>query len=143
MSTNPLGTRTLKVTIDGNEYSADVSSVKINSGESSSDFTSFEDARNGGKRDYTLEFTATQDPTDEDSIWSLVWDHTGETVAVEVLPYGGATVSATNPKITGNVEISEPDGTLLGGDADPSTTARFTMDLVWKFEAKPAKVIVP
>lgn len=143
MSTNPLGTRTLKITIGAEEYSADVSSVKITSGDANSDFVSFADALAGGKREYALEFTATQDPADADSIWNQVWDNVGDTVAVEVLPYGGGVVSATNPSFEGDVVISEPDGTILGGDANPSTTARFTMDLKWVFTAKPTKVTTP
>ena len=141
MSTSPLGTRTLKITIDSVEYTADVSSVKIESASADSDFTSFADAAAGGKREYTLAFTATQDPGDATSIWSQMWDNVGDTVSVKVVPYGGATISATNPAFTGNVVVTEPDGTLLGGDADASTTARFTMELAWKFTAKPTRVI--
>lgn len=141
MSTSPLGTRKLKITIGSVEHTADVSSVKITSGAADSDFTSFADAAAGGRREYALEFTATQDPADSTSIWSKVWDHAGDTVAVKVLPYGGATVSATNPSFEGSVVITEPDGTLLGGDADASTTARFTMELAWKFTAKPTRKI--
>ena len=143
MSTSPLGTRTLKITIDSVEYTADVSSVKITSAAADSDFTSFADAAAGGKREYKLEFTATQDPGDANSIWSQMWDNAGDSVPVKVLPYGGATISATNPSFEGTVVITEPDGTLLGGDANASTTARFTMELAWKFIAKPTRKTTP
>lgn len=143
MSATPLGTRTLKITIDSEEYTADVSSVKIVSGEADSDFLSFADAAAGGKREYTLEFTATQDPADADSLWNLMWDHAGEEADVEILPYGGDTISATNPAFVGTVVVTEPDGTLLGGDADASSSARFTMDLAWKFTEKPSKLTSP
>lgn len=143
MSSTPLGTRKLKLTIAGEDYTSDVSSVKLNSASADSDFTSFADAAAGGMRKYTLAFTATQDPADPDSIWSQVWLHSGEVVAAEILPYGGAIVSATNPAVRGSLKIAEPDGTLLGGDADPSTTAKFTMDLEWEFEAKPTLAVAP
>ena len=110
---------------------------KITSAESDSDFVSFADTAAGGKRDYTLEFTAVQDPADVTSLWYVMWDQTGTDVEVEVLPYGGAVVSATNPKFTGTVTVTEPDGDILGGDADPSTSARFTIDLAWKFSPSP------
>lgn len=143
MSNTPLGTRSLKLTIDGVERYADVSKVTIKSKEADSDFVSFADAAAGGKRDYSLAFTATQDPADATSIWNIMWDQPGEEVPVVVLPYGGATVSATNPAFEGTLIVSEPDGDLLGGEADASTTAKFTIDLEWKFTAKPEKVTAP
>lgn len=142
MSSTPLGTRSLKLKIDGVEYTADVSKVYIDSAAADSDFVSFADAKAGGRREYTLKFTATQDPADATSIWNIVWTQTGEEIDVEVNPYGGAAASAANPTFTGTVTITEPDGTILGGEADPSTTARFTMELEWKFTAKPTKVTI-
>lgn len=140
MSATPLGTRSLKIKIGTVEYNVDVSNVTIESAESDSDFTSFAQAAAGGARDYTLNFTATQDPADSTSLWSKVFDSAGTTVAVSLNPYGGTTFSASNPGFTGNVVITEPDGPLLGGEADASTTARFTMECSWKFTAKPTKV---
>lgn len=141
MSSTPLGTRSLKLDIDGVEYTADVSKVSIESAAADSDFVSFADAKAGGRREYTLKFTATQDPADAASIWNTIWTQAGEEIDVEVNPYGGAAPTAATPTFTGTVIITEPDGTLLGGEADPSTTARFTMDLEWKFTAKPTKVV--
>lgn len=140
MSTTPLGTRSLKLKIGSTEFYTDVSNCSIESAAASSDFTSFAQAAAGGARDYTLKFTATQDPADATSIWNQVFSNAGSTVAVSINPYGGTTFSATNPGFTGNVVITEPDGTLLGGEANPSTTAKFTMGLEWKFTAKPTKV---
>jgi hypothetical protein len=45
--------------------------------------------------------------------------------------------TTTYPKFSGTVTITEPDGDLVGGDADQSTTARFTTDVEWVFTAKP------
>jgi hypothetical protein len=140
MSATPLGTRSLKIKIGTVEFNTDVSNVTIESAAADSDFVSFAQAAAGGARQYTLNFTATQDPADATSIWSQVFNSAGTTAAIKLNPYGNATISATNPMVTGNVIISEPDGTLLGGDADASATARFTMDLSWQFTAKPAVV---
>lgn len=140
MSTTPLGTRSLKIKVGSTEYNTDISNCRIVSAESDSDFTSFAQAAAGGARDYTLEFTATQDPADSTSLWNKVFDSAGATVAISLNPYGGTTFSASNPGFAGSVVISEPDGDLLGGEADASTTARFTIDLAWKFTAKPTKV---
>lgn len=140
MSATPLGTRLLKIKIGATEFNVDVSNVTIESAETDSDFTSFAQAAAGGARDYTLNFTATQDPADSTSLWNQVWTNAGSTVAVSLNPYGGGTFSASNPGFSGSVVITEPDGTLLGGEADASTTARFTIECSWKFTAKPTKV---
>jgi len=140
MSATPLGTRSLKIKIGAVEYNTDISNCRIVSAASDSDFTSFAQAAAGGARDYTLAFTATQDPADSTSLWRKVFDSAGTTVAVSLNPYGGTTFSTSNPGYAGNVVITEPDGDMLGGEADASTTARFTIDLEWKFTAKPTQV---
>lgn len=134
-----LGTRKLTVSIDAVEHAPDVSAVAINSAETDSDFVSFADAAAGGGRTYTLAITMTQDPA-ANSLWDQIWSHAGEEVAVIVRPYGNVTPSADQPHFTGTVVVQEPDGTLLGGEADPSTTARFTTEVEWPFTAKPLRV---
>lgn len=140
MSTNPLGTRSLKIKIGATEYAADVNDCRIVSAAADSGFVSFAQAAAGGARKYTLKFTATQDPADSTSIWRKVWANAGSTVAVSINPYGGTTFSASNPGYSGNVVISEPDGDLLGGAADSDPTARFTIALEWEFTAKPTEL---
>ncbi|MGV8967194.1 MAG: hypothetical protein ACOH2F_13035 [Cellulomonas sp.] len=137
MSASPLGTRSLKMQIGSTEFNTDVSNVRITSQESDSDFTSFADAAAGGAREYHLVCTATQDPADLDSIWNMVWTQAGEDAAITLDAYGGGAPSPTNPIIGGTVVISEPDGDLLGGEANASTTAKFTFDIEWTFKAKP------
>lgn len=137
MSATPLGTRSLKIKIGTTEFNTDVSNCRIIVGDSDADFMSFYDASTGGAKDFTLGFTATQDPADTTSIWRLVFDSAGTTAAVSVNPYGGTTASASTPLVKGTVVVSYPDGDLLGGDADASSSARFTTDYEWKFTAKP------
>ena len=141
MSATPLGTRSLKFKVGATEFNMDASSVTIESAEADSDFVSFAQAAAGGAREYTLNFTATQDPADSASLWNQVWASAGSTVGVSINPYGGGTFSAANPGFTGNVVITEPDGVLLGGEADSSVTSKFTFDGSWKFTAKPTKVV--
>lgn len=140
MSASPLGTRSLKMKIGDTEYNADVSKVRITSAESKSDFVSFADAAAGGAREYHLVCTATQDPADATSIWNMVWTQAGQDALVTLDPYGGGAASTTNPIIEGTVIISEPDGDLLGGEANASTTSKFTFDIEWTFKAKPTLV---
>lgn len=136
-----LGTRLLTLTIGGQDYTAQVSNCRITSGEADTDFVSFADAAAGGGREYKLAFTAVQDP-EAGTIWDLVWTQAGSTVAAVIKPNGtGATATAAQPHFTGNVVITEPDGDLLGGEANASTTAKFTFETEWSFTAKPTRVI--
>lgn len=134
-----LGTRFLKVQIGAVEHTAEVSKCEVVSGPADSDFVSFADAAAGGKRKYTLELTAVQD-TAAASLWRYLWDNAGDSVAVKVNPYGNATATVAEPHFTGNVVVTEPDGRLLGGEANSSASARLTVDIVWEFTAKPTEV---
>lgn len=137
-----IGTRKLTLEIGGVERAAEVSKSVVTSNPADSDFTSFEDAKNGGGREYGLNIIATQD-ADSASLWSEVWDNAGSEIPVTVRPYGNELPSATQPHFEGTVVISEPDGDLLGGEANASNTARFTFEVTWKFLAKPTRVTTP
>lgn len=134
-----LGTRLLKIEVDGTDYTAQVSKAVIVSGESDSDFLTFADAAAGGGREYRLEFTAVQD-TETGTLWDEVFSNPGDTVPITLVPYGNAVASATQPHFTANATITEPDGDFLGGEADSSTSARFTFECSWVLDGKPAKV---
>jgi hypothetical protein len=136
-----IGTRLLKIQIGTPpvEYNMEVSNAEVDSAETDSDFVSFADAAAGGGRDYTLKFTAVQDAATA-SLWDQVWTTAGDEVDVTMCPYGNATATPTEPQFTMTAVVSEPDGTLLGGDADASTTAKFTIECEWKLLAKPTRV---
>lgn len=135
-----IGTRKLTLMIDSDEVAPEVSSAVISSAETDSDFISFADAAAGGGRTYTLKLTFVQDAV-AGSLWDKVWSAAGSDIAVVVRPYGNAAASATQPHFTGTVTVTEPDGDLLGGDADASNSARFTTDVEWRFLAKPTRVV--
>lgn len=134
-----LGTRLLKVKIGTTESTAEVSKCEVVSGAADSDFTSFADAAAGGAREYALDLIARQDLA-TGSLWRNVWASAGTTVAVKINPYGNTTATVAEPHYTGNVTITEPDGTLIGGEAKSSTSARFTFGVRWVFTAKPTEV---
>lgn len=135
-----LGTRLLTVEVAGDDYTAEVSDCRITSAESDSDFVTFADAATGGARDYKLAFKMVQDPA-TGSLWDKIWTAAGTTVAVIIKPAGGTVASPTQPHFTGNVVVTEPDGDLMGGEADASTTARFTTEVEWAFTAKPTRLV--
>lgn len=134
-----LGTRTLKISIAGTEFDAQVSKVVITTAESDADFATFADAAAGGARDYKLSFEAVQDLA-TGTLWDKVWSAAGTTVACILKPYGNTTATAGQPHLSFNAVVSEPDGDFIGGEADKSTTARMTFECEWALEAKPTKV---
>lgn len=137
------GTRSLVLRVNGTDYSAAVSKVRIKSGETDADFVSFADAAAGGLRKYKLVMTLKQDDA-AGALWFFAWSQPGQTVPYEVWPNGrpgGGTATPAQPKYSGNVIVLEPDGDLIGGDADPSTTKYFTSDFEWDCTAKPTRAI--
>ena len=135
-----LGTRLLKIEVDGIDYTAEVSKAVVTSGEADSDFVTFADAAAGGAREYRLEFTAVQDMATA-SLWSKIWDNAGESVACTLMPYGNTAPSAAQPHYDMTATITEPDGDFIGGEADASTSARFTIEASWVLAGKPTKVV--
>lgn len=137
-----IGTRALVVSIGATDYTAEVSNCRITAGDSDSDFLTFADAAAGGGRQYALEFTAVQD-AETGSLWDQVFTVAGTTVACIVKPYGNTVASATQPHFTFNAVVKEPDGDFLGGEANSSTTSRFTFDASWPLEGKPTRLVTP
>ena len=134
-----LGTRKLRLEVDGDDFSDAVSTVKITAGDRGSDFISFAEAASGGARDYKLSLVMKQN-TDATALWHFMWSQSGAEVPVVIWPNGGTTASTDTPKVTGTVVIAEPDGDYLGGDANVSASARFTTTAEWTFTAKPTLV---
>ena len=136
-----LGTRALTVSIGGSDYTAQVFNCEILSRAADASQTTFAEAAAGGGRIYSLKFVLTQALTTT-GLWDKIWSAAGTSVAALIKPYGNAAASVAQPHYSGNVTITEPDGTLIGGDADASTTARWTVEVSWDFAAKPTKVTV-
>jgi len=134
-----IGTRLLTIEIDGLEYTSQVTNVRITSAESDSDTVTFADAASGGARDYKLAMTLLQDAA-TGSLWREVWDNAGDTVPFTIAPYGNAAPSAAEPHFQGSAVIKEPDGDLLGGEANASTSAKFSIEVEWDCTAKPVPV---
>jgi hypothetical protein len=137
-----VGTRLAVLLVDDVEYTDSISTATIRSAETDSDFVSFEDAAAGGRRDYTLAVVMKQNTTAA-SLWDVVWAQAGADLDVELWPNGRPadpfTPTPTQPRFSGTVTITDPDGDLLGGEANPSTSARQTTEVEWMFTAKPTK----
>lgn len=135
-----IGTRLLKLEIDGTEYSAQLTNARLAPTDSDSDTVTFADAAQGGKKDWHLMGTALQDPS-AGTIWSLVFDEAGTDVPYTFIPFGNAVPTADQPHFTGTVTIGAPDGDFLGGEANTSATAKFQFDIDWICTGKPVKKV--
>lgn len=133
------GTRLLTISVGGTEYNMQVTSSKVTSGAADADNTTFAEAAAGGSRLYKLALTLLQDHA-TGTLWDKIWASAGSSAAVIVRPYGNTTPTVAQPHYTGNVTITEPDGDLIGGQANASPTARWTVDVEWEFASKPTKV---
>jgi hypothetical protein len=132
-----LNARSLTVTIDGTDYTAEVTSAKITQEDAPSGEVSFDEAAAGGSKVYKLVIKGFQDPS-ADSLWDLMWTDAGTTVPVVLHPAGGATVDATHPKFTGSAIVAMPSD-IIGGDASADSTVRWTSEATWEFTAKPVR----
>lgn len=127
--------------VDDTDYTGSISTAKITSAETDSDFVSFAQAAAGGGRDYFLAMTLVQDPA-ADSLWDLMWAQGGADLPFELWPNGmpvGSIATTAQPRFTGIATVKDPDGDVLGGDADPSPSARQVTEVEWQCLAKPVR----
>jgi hypothetical protein len=134
-----LSARTLKIEVEGDEYTAEVFTAQVNSGETDNDEVTYAEAAAGGGREYVLALTMTQDMANT-SLWYQVFSAAGTDVDITLMPYGNTTPTATQPHFTMTANVREPDGALIGGEADSSTTARQKIEVEWPLTAKPTRV---
>lgn len=131
--------RLIALEVETVDRSNEVSKAEITSAAKSSDFTSFAEARSGGGREYALVMTIAQDHASA-TLWDLIWTGSGTEVDGTYAPYGNAVPSATEPHYDFTAVVGEPDGRMLGAEANSSTTAVATVDVTWALTGKPTKV---
>lgn len=134
-----LNKRSMVVTVAATDYTAQVSRCILKSRPKESDFVTFAEANAGGGREYYQDIQMVQDLA-TGTLWDKIWTVPGTSVAVVLKPYGNNTASASQPHYSGNLTIVEPDGDLIGGEADPSVSARNVVDVEWVWDAKPTKI---
>ena len=120
------------------EYQTDVTSATITNEEASDDTTTFSDVAAGGGRDWFLDITAVQS-TDVDSLWSEIWERSGEIVSVTVAPHGNETPTEAQPHFICD-EVKIGPAPVVGGEAGIDTT--WTFESQWQIvSGKPVKDI--
>lgn len=134
-----LTARTLTITVAATEYSAQVFTAEVEAGPADEDDVTYAEAAAGGGRVYFLNLKMTQDMATT-GLWSTVFGAAGTDVTVLMKPYGNTTASATQPHFSMSANVREPDGVLIGGEADSSATKRQIIEVQWPLAAKPTKV---
>lgn len=134
-----LTARTLTITVAATAYEAQVFTAEVEAGPADEDDVTYAEAAAGGGRVYFLNLKMTQDMAST-GLWSTVFGSAGTDVAVLMKPYGNATASATQPHFSMSANVREPDGVLIGGEADSSATKRQVIEVQWPLAAKPTKV---
>ncbi|TDL43600.1 hypothetical protein [Microbacterium oleivorans] len=125
----------------GSEFSADVISWSIENEEADSDVITFEDAANGGSRQYFLRGSAIQS-TQTASFWRYVWENAGDTdVPFTIAPHGNATPSASEPHLVGTLTIG-PKPTI-GAEASTSASSASTFDYEFQIDGIPVLDVAP
>jgi len=131
--------RTMVITVGGTDYTAQVFEAHVDADDADTDEITFAEAAAGGGRSYVLAIKLTQDMV-ASTLWDRIWSASGTDVACLLKPYGNAAASVTQPHYSMTANVREPNGTLIGGEADSSPTKRFTVEVEWPLTAKPLKV---
>lgn len=134
-----IGTRKMKIEIDGTARAAQVSDARFTSAEGDANFLTFQEADEGGGRDYVLAIKLTQDLA-AGSLWREIFDNAGDDVVCTLMPYGNATPTVSEPHVEATCTITEPDGDFVGGEANKSNSARMTIEVGFPALARPVLV---
>lgn len=124
----------LKIGTPAVDYKADVTACTLENEQADDDTVTFADAAEGEVRDFFLRITAVQS-TDPTSLWSHIWDHSGDTVGFTYAPHGNEVATEAQPHFIGTAVIG-PKPTV-GGEAGRTNT--FTFETEWKVEGTPVK----
>ena len=131
--------RSLKISVAATDYEAQVFEATVDADDADDSNVTFAEAAAGGGRDYTLKIVLTQDMA-ATTLWSKIWDSAGTDAPVVLKPYGNASPSVSQPHFTMTATIKEPNGTLIGGEADASPTNRLKVEVEWPLSGKPTRV---
>jgi hypothetical protein len=135
---NILTTRVQSFDIDGVDFSLQAASATIKS--KPGDFRPLGAA--APDSEYSIEITAGQDLTAA-SLWHMAFTQANTEVQIIMRPYGNDHApTATKPWVVVTATIAEPDGDLIGGGAEKSTTQKRTFTITWPCD-RPVPVYDP
>lgn len=127
--------KNLSLTVDGIQFSADGTSVVMDSEDADTESTTFAELQNGTPQQWFFQLTTLQDYA-ATTFWTMLWDNAGSDVAFVFQPKGGPT-DAAHPEFTGMLTI--PRKPSVGGDAGSTWTSDVRLDIT----GEPVKDITP
>ena len=113
---NRVKANSITITVDGDDYTADLSSIMLQSEEASSDVTTFADATAGGSSDWFIEMSGITS-TDLASFWRTCWNNPGDEV-----PFVLTSSTALASTFTGTLRICAQGRLPFGGEASADGT---------------------
>lgn len=115
----------LKLTVDGTDYWADLSSVVLASEPASTDQTTFAEAAAGGAVDWYITVSGIVS-LDANSFWRTMWNNAGDEVPFEIAPFGNTTATSTQPIFEGTCRIPAQGSFPMGGEASADGSFSFS-----------------
>jgi hypothetical protein len=122
------GTKLLLTFDAGDNVYAQVTNYQLAHEDASDDLVTFLQASQGGSSQPQITVTVVQS-TAANSLWTKLWDNSGQIVAFTLAPHGNDAPTEAQPHFTGYVQIPSNKPTL-GGDAarqSPGFTSEVTM----------------
>ena len=117
---NRVKANSITITVDGDDFTADLSSIMLQSEEASTDVTSFAQAATGGASDFYIELSGVTS-TDTTSFWLTCWNNPGLEVPF-VLTVG----SSTPGEFSGTLRIVAKGRVPFGGEASADGSWSFS-----------------
>lgn len=125
----------LRIGSPGTDQAADITSWAIENEEADADVVTFEDAANGGGRQFYLRGGAVQS-TETAAFWRYVWENSGEEgVPYTVAPHGNAVPTDDEPHFVGTLKIGPKPN--IGGEASTDAKSAFTFDFEFEIDGEP------
>jgi hypothetical protein len=113
---NRVKANSITITVDGDDYTADLSSIMLQSEEASTDVTTFADATAGGASDWFIEMSGVTS-TEMTSFFMACWSNPGDEV-----PFTLETTSSDAGEFTGTLRIPAKGRIPFGGEASADGT---------------------
>jgi hypothetical protein len=113
---NCVKANSITITVDGDSYTADLSSIMLQSEEASSDVTTFASAAVGGESDWFIEMSGVTS-TDATSFFMTCWNNPGDEV-----PFVLTSTSPTAGAFSGTLRIPAKGRIPFGGEASADGT---------------------
>jgi len=117
---NRVKANSITITVDGDDFTADLSSIMLQSEEASTDVTTFADAALGGASDFFVELSGVTS-TDTTSFWMTCWNNPGTEV-----PFTLEVASPTAGTFDGILRLPARGRVPFGGEASADGSWSFS-----------------